>query len=88
MLYNGVESTIYGALVNAVLVVDPRYEALIEFLILILAGIVIILSIGKLNYAVPAWLSALGVWFLTEDTSWAAISFLVVAIFSIFRREH
>ncbi len=87
-MYFHVYSSFLRTLSGAIITIDPNYEAAIEFVTLILAAIVIIVAAGKLNYALPAGVFSIGVWYLTEDTSWAAIAFLVVAIYSIFRRPH
>jgi hypothetical protein len=87
-LYVDVSSSILGALAGAIYTIDPQYEALMEFIVILLAGIVIIVGLGKLNYALPAGLAAVGAWFILGDTSWTAIAFLLVAIFSMFRRVH
>jgi hypothetical protein len=75
-------------LAGAILTIDPQYEALMEFVVILIAGGIILVGMGKLNYALPAGLAAVGVWFLLGDTSWSAIAFLLFAIFSIFRRVH
>ncbi len=81
-------ASILPALAGAIINIDSSYEAAIEFVVLIVAAVVIIVAAGKLNYTLPAGALAFGVWFLTEDTSWAAIAFLAVAIYSIFKRPH
>ncbi len=83
-----VASSIQGALAGAIFTIDPQYEAMAEFIVILVAGLVIIVGLGKLNYAIPAGLAAVSIWFLVGETSWAAIAFLLVAIFSMFRRVH
>lgn len=84
----GVSSSILGLLAGAIFTIDPQYEALIEFIVLLIAGGIILVGMGKLNYALPAGLAAVSIWFILGDTSWSAIAFLLVAILSIFRRVH
>ncbi len=61
-------------------------EAIIGFLILIILGAIIIIVVGALVFFIPAAVIAFVVWFLTGNTTWAAIAFLVIAVLSLARK--
>ena len=53
---------------------------------LIIIGVIIILVIRLLLILIPAALVAFVVWYLTGNTWWAGIAFLVIAALSILKK--
>jgi len=53
---------------------------------LIIIGLIIIFVIRLLFILIPAALVALVVWFLTGNTWWAGIAFLIIAALSILKK--
>ena len=62
-------------------------ETIVAVGVLLLIGIIIIMVVGALLFFLPAAVIAGVIWFLTGKELYAAVAFLVVALFSLTRRK-
>ena len=55
-------------------------------IILVIIGSIIMWVLGTIIFFIPAAVIAGVVWFITDNSNYAGIAFLVVALLSLFRR--
>lgn len=67
-------------------VLDPVFDLVLLFLLLVVGLVVIVLLAKFLIFILPAGIIALVVWFLTGSVFWAGVAFLLVALISLIRR--
>ena len=64
----------------------PNLYDLMGLVSLIILGLIVVLLIRLVVILLPAAVVAFVVWFITENTWWAGVAFLVIAALSILKK--
>jgi len=62
-------------------------DAVIAAAVVVVVGVIIIMIVGALLFFLPAVVIAGVVWYITGNTLYAAVAFLIVAVLSLIRRK-